>query len=78
MPGRMSPAKQIGAREALERDLANTHTGDPAVDSLLSKEVGRRAAFAVPGPATRQPYVSPFKRLGDALSGMFKPKKKGN
>jgi len=72
---RMSPQKQIGARAALEADLANVHTGDADVDSLLAREVGRRAAFAVPAPATRKPYVSPFKRLGDAFAGMFKPAK---
>lgn len=72
--GRMSPAKQQGARADLERSMANVQTGDAEVDSMLRREVGRRAAFAVPAPATRKPYVSPFKRAGDYISKLFKPK----
>lgn len=77
---RMSPAAQQGARANLASQMANVHTGDAEVDSLLSGEVARRARFA-PGaamskPSYNAPIGNPIAQIGGFLSKMFSPKSK--
>lgn len=73
MAGRMSPAKQDSARAALKANMANVHTGDAEVDSMLAKEVARRATFAVPQPVAVS--KNPLSGIGAAIGRLF-PKKK--
>lgn len=49
----MSPSARSNSRAELEAQLRNVKTGDPEVDSLLSREVTRRATFAPPGTPAR-------------------------